>query len=121
MADLGDYASGAGLRILGARRSDAGSLIFLQNKSNDETTATFKDRRNSQDAATRDLPFPRGCESDGWGDACLGDIAGPCCRAPWRRDHSDRLWKPGEERPPQSGDDFGFFWQYQLCCDNDRG
>ena len=64
--DYGDYAAGQGVNVLGARksRSGAGTLVFLQNPTANESTATFKSGEPLQLAPFSICPLPRDVSLD---------------------------------------------------------
>ena len=61
LGDYKDFASGAGVKILGARKSQsgAGTLVFVQNSTTNETTATFKSGEQLKLERSSMYPLPR--------------------------------------------------------------
>jgi beta-galactosidase len=59
--DYHDFAAGPGVKILGARKSrnGAGTFVFVQNSTTNETTATFKSGEQLKLAPSGIYPLPR--------------------------------------------------------------
>ncbi len=58
LGDFKDFASGKSVQVIGARRSDAGTLIFVQNSTRDPAIATLKAGDQLQLARYGTYPLP---------------------------------------------------------------
>lgn len=54
-----DFAKGNGIEILGARKSEAGILVFIRNSSSSDSTASFKTGETLQVPAHGTYPIPQ--------------------------------------------------------------
>jgi beta-galactosidase len=59
MSSVSNLVAGAGVEIIGARQSAAGTIVFVQNTTSNETTAKFKSGETLQLAGFGTYPLPR--------------------------------------------------------------
>jgi beta-galactosidase len=62
MASFKDFVTGKNIAVNGARQSDAGTIVFLQNRSDAEATATFKSGETLRMPRNANYPLPQNAQ-----------------------------------------------------------